>query len=144
MARLFALAGLLRLRHLQEDQAAGDLAQANAVAQANIRRRANTRAALEVLPSSVTGPNTLHAVAAARASTRSMLAEMDALGNNYQTAVGEAQAAYDASRAESVSLEKLEGRHGAVVAAEDLHAEQTILDEVASTAWHRNRNGSLR
>jgi flagellar FliJ protein len=73
-----------------------------------------------------------------------MLAEMDALGNNYQTAVGEAQAAYDASRAESVSLEKLEGRHGAVVAAEDLHAEQTILDEVASTAWHRNRNGSLR
>ncbi|MDJ0325279.1 hypothetical protein QMG61_16050 [Cryobacterium sp. PH31-AA6] len=144
MARLFALAGLLRLRHLQQDQAAGDLAAANAVAAANAQRRANTRATLEVLPSTVTGAETLYAVAAARASARSMLAEMDALGSNYQSAVGEAQAAYDASRAESVSLEKLEGKHGAAVAADDLHAEQTILDEIASTAWHRNRIGSAR
>ncbi len=144
MARTFALAGLLRLRHLQQDQAAGDLAAANAAARANTLRRAHARAALEVLPSNVTGPETLYAVAAARASSRSMLSEMDALGRNYQTAVGEAQAAYDATRAESVSLEKLEGRHGQVVAAEDLHAEQTILDEIASTSWHRNRKGLLQ
>ena len=144
MARTFALAGLLRLRHLQQDQAAGDLAAANAVAKANTLRRAQARATLEVLPSSVTGAETLYAVAAARASTRSMLAEMDALGRNHVAAVGEAQAAYDATRAESVSLEKLEGRHGEAVAAEDLHAEQTVLDEIASTSWHRNRNGLLR
>ncbi|MBG6058432.1 flagellar FliJ protein [Cryobacterium sp. MP_M5] len=144
MARTFALAGLLRLRHLQQDQAAGDLAAANAVAKANTLRRAQARATLEVLPSSVTGADTLYAVAAARASTRSMLAEMDALGRNHQVAVGEAQAAYDATRAESVSLEKLEGRHGELVSAEDLHAEQTILDEIASTSWHRNRNGMFR
>ncbi|TFD73993.1 hypothetical protein [Cryobacterium fucosi] len=144
MARTFALAGLLRLRHLQQDQAAGDLAAANAIARANTLRRAQARATLEVLPSSVTGAETLYAVAAARASTRSMLAEMDALGRNHQTAVGEAQAAYDATRAESVTLEKLEGRHGQTVAAEDLHAEQTILDEIASTSWHRNGNGPLR
>jgi flagellar FliJ protein len=144
MARTFALAGLLRLRHLQQDQAAGDLATANAQSQANLTRRAQARAALDVLPSTATGADTLYAVAAARASARSMLAEMDALGRNYQLAVGEAQVAFDAKRAESVSLEKLEGRHGAAALAEDLHTEQGILDEIASTGWHRARSGNTR
>ena len=139
MKRTFALAGLLRLRHLQQDQAAGDLAQANAVVQANAARRAATRATLRHTPSLASGADTLSAIASARASAHSMLADMEALGRNYQVAVGEAQVAFEATRADTVRLEKLEGRHGALVAADDLHREQTILDEIASTGWHRNR-----
>ncbi|TFC93854.1 MULTISPECIES: hypothetical protein [Cryobacterium] len=139
MPRTFALAGLLRLRHLQQDQAAGDLAQANAVAQANAARRAGARATLHQMPSAANGADMLSTIAAARASARSMLADMEALGRNYQVAVGEAQVAFDATRADSVRLEKLEDRHGALVAAEDLHREQTVLDEIAGAGWLRNR-----
>ncbi|TFC87164.1 flagellar export protein FliJ [Cryobacterium sinapicolor] len=139
MKRTFALAGLLRLRHLQQDQAAGDLAQANATAQANTARRAAARSTLDRTPTLASGADTLAAIAFARASAHSMLADMEALGRNYQVAVGEAQVAFDTTRADSVRLEKLEGRHGALVTADDLHREQTILDEIASTGWHRNR-----
>lgn len=137
MSRAFTLAGLLRLRHLQQDQAAGDLAVANARLRATATRIDETRAALEHLPISPTGADTLYAIAAARASSRSMLAELAALDGVAQRAVGDAQAEFEAKKAASVSLEKLEGRHGATVAAEDLHAEQGVIDEIASTGWHR-------
>ena len=140
MKRTFALAGLLRLRHLQQDQAAGDLAQANATAQANMARRAEARATLEQTPCLASGAATLAAIASARASANRMLADMDVLGRNYQVLLGEAQVTYDRTRADSVRLEKLEGRHGALVVADDLHREQAVLDEIASTGWHRNES----
>ncbi|TFC52103.1 hypothetical protein E3T24_09415 [Cryobacterium sp. TmT2-59] len=141
MARAFALAGLLRLRHLQQDQAAADLAAANALSQANLARRDQARTALAGLPSLASGAETLSAIAAARASARSMLAEMETHGRNYQFAVGEAQHVFDARRAESVGLEKLSDRHAVIARAEELHAEQTVLDEIASSGWHRARRG---
>jgi flagellar FliJ protein len=141
MSRAFTLAGLLRLRHLQQDQAAGDLAVANARLRATATRIDETRAALEHLPINASGADTLYAIAAARASSRSMLAELAALDTVAQQAVTEAQLAFDARKAASVSLEKLEGRHGALEAAEDLHAEQGVIDEIASTGWHRRVQG---
>ncbi|MBC7441411.1 MAG: hypothetical protein H7311_02605 [Ramlibacter sp.] len=141
MARAFALAGLLRLRHLQQDQAAGDLAAANALSQANLAQRAQARSVLAGLPALATGADTLAAIAAARASARSMLAEMEAHGRNYQVAVGEARQEFDARRAASVGLEKLSDRHAVVARAEELHAEQAVLDEIASSSWHRARGG---
>ncbi|WP_231556236.1 hypothetical protein [Cryobacterium sp. MLB-32] len=44
MKRLFPLAGLLRLRHLQQDEAAGELAAANSRVQDNETRRDRARA----------------------------------------------------------------------------------------------------
>lgn len=141
MSRAFTLAGLLRLRHLQRDQAAGDLAVAHARLRATSARIDETWAALEHLPSGPTGSDTLYAIAAARSSTRSMLAELAALGTAAQHAMGDAQREFDARKAASVSLEKLQGRHEATVAAADLHAEQTVIDEIASTGWHRRAGG---
>jgi len=143
VSRPFSLAGLLRLRHLQQDQAAGDLAAANARLRATATRIDETRAALEHLPLNPTGADTLYAIAAARASSRSMLAELVALDDVAQQAAAAAQADFEAKKAASASLEKLEGRHGAAEAAEDLHAQQTVIDEIASTGWHR-RQGEQR
>jgi len=137
MSRPFSLAGLLRLRHLQQDQAAGDLAVANARLRAAATRVDETRAALEHLPITPTGADTLYAIAAARASSRSMLAELTALDAVAQQVAVDAQREFEAKKSAAVSLEKLEGRHGDLTAAEDLHAEQTVIDEIASTLWHR-------
>jgi flagellar FliJ protein len=137
MSRAFSLAGLLRLRHLQQDQAAGDLAVANARLRAAATRIDETRAALEHLPITATGADTLSAIAAARASSRSMLAELAALDTVAQQSVIVAQREFESRKSAAVSLEKLEGRHGELAAAEELHAEQAIIDEIASTAWHR-------
>ena len=37
-----------------------------------------------------------------------------------------------------MGLEKLEARHDAEVNSADLRAEQSALDEIASTLWHRD------
>lgn len=140
MKRAFPLAGLLRLRHLQQDSAAGDLAAAHVLAQENDTRRMRARVALGGTPSAATSTEALHAMAAARASTRSMLADLDALGQDHRATVADAQSTFDAARAESRGLEKLEDRHAASVTAEGLHAEQTVLDEIAATRWHREQN----
>ncbi|MGO4782986.1 flagellar FliJ family protein [Cryobacterium sp. W22_MBD10_FK3] len=137
MNRQFSLAGLLRLRHLQQDQAAAELSVANARLRAAATRIDETRAALEHLPISPTGADTLYAIAAARASSRSMLAELAALDVVAQQGQVDAQREFDARKAAAVSLEKLEDRHGTAIAAEDLHAEQAVIDEIASTGWHR-------
>jgi flagellar FliJ protein len=144
MERNFALAGLLRLRHLQQDAAAGELAAANARLNTNETRRAEASAALTVLPSEATGTASLAAIAAGRTSAQSMLADLDALSREYRQTAENAHAAFTAKRAESVGLEKLEGRHGMILAAEDLRAEQTVLDEIASTGWHRRASGGNR
>lgn len=141
MGRDFSLAGLLRLRHIQEEQAASDLAAANARLRENFNRRTRTREALGDSNTSVTNTAALLAVAAARSSTRSMLAELEAAGQERAGEVAEAQDAFQSARAQSIGLEKLEGKHREAVAAEDLRLEQGVLDEIASTSWHRDQAG---
>jgi len=142
MKRLFPLAGLLRLRHLEQDEAAGRLAVANSRMQDNESRRDRARAHLNTTPDSPTTSAALHSMAAARASSRSMLADLDALGQGYRESLQTAQSAFNAARAESKSLEKLKDRHVDAVAAADLRAEQINLDEIASTRWHRDRTAA--
>ena len=141
MKRLFPLAGLLRLRHLQQDQASVDLAAANSALRNHDERHLHARGALAGLSATPTSLAAMHAMAAARASSRSMLGDLDALGRNHQAAVDAAQTTFDAATADSIRLEKLELRHDEALAAEDLHSEQTVLDEIASTRWHRDQNG---
>lgn len=150
MVRLFPLAGLLRLRHIQEDQAASKLAIANGRLRENNFRQMRARTALGSSLSEVATTAALHAVAAARASSRSMLADLDGIGEGLQTEVDEARGAFDAARKRAAGLEKLEGKHAAALAAEDIHTEQTALDEIASGTWYRtheepeNDGGTVR
>lgn len=142
MAAPFPLAGLLRLRQSQQDVAASYLAAANARMSANRDRMVHARSALDGTLSVVTDTAALHALAAARASSRSMLADLQILERDHQADLTQAQSAFSAARAKSIGLEKLEGRHTETVAAEQLRAEQSVLDEIASRAWHSTRKGS--
>jgi flagellar protein FliJ len=144
MSRAFPLAGLLRLRHAQQDEAGSTLASANARLADATARRARTAAVLAGEPVQVTDAATLFAVSAARASTRGMLAELDAMAASRRDEVERAQAAYNAARTRSIGLEKLEVKHTESVLAEDARAEQLVLDEVASTSWHRGAQGVTR
>ncbi|MEB7447837.1 flagellar FliJ family protein [Arthrobacter koreensis] len=139
MGRNFPLAGLLRLRRLQQDSAAGTLAAANA----DLRRAAEARieayGSLAATPLEAADAATLNAIAAARASSRSMLADLLASEQLKNAAVNTAQAEFQAARARSVGLEKLEAKHSDAVAVEDLRTEQNVLDELAGTAWHRRQ-----
>ncbi|MFD1214787.1 hypothetical protein ACFQ36_22425 [Arthrobacter sp. GCM10027362] len=137
MARSFPLAGLLRLRHLQQDQAAGKLAAANARLQDNGRSILQARTLLGETVSEVSDAAALQAVAAARASSRGMLADLQALEQLRQGEAEQARLAFQQARAQAVALEKLEARHAGAAAAEELHGEQVVLDELASGAWQR-------
>ncbi|PPL15260.1 hypothetical protein GY24_14640 [Microterricola pindariensis] len=144
MTRAFALDGLLRLRRLEQDEAAGSLAAANAGRHESAAREAAARAGLG---ESLATPDTLdalHGIAAARASARSMVAELGAVTLERQRRAEEAQQEYSAARRNTLSLEKLAARHAETVAGEELHAEQIVLDELAGTAWQRQAEGTQR
>ncbi|MES2093309.1 MAG: hypothetical protein V4531_05795 [Actinomycetota bacterium] len=139
MARSFPLAGLLRLRQVQQDQAAIDLSAANArVAEGSARQR-RARSALGATSSEAASTSVLYAVAASRAASRSMLAELQALDCDHRAAQDVANAAFSEARARSIGLEKLEVRFDDAVATGMLVAEQAVLDEISSSSWHRTR-----
>ncbi|MCC3276458.1 MULTISPECIES: flagellar export protein FliJ [unclassified Arthrobacter] len=139
MPRTFPLAGLLRLRQMQQERAAGELAAANVREKETVQARTEAYSALESSNSQAMDSATLIAIAAARASSRSMLADLNALGARRTAEVEAARAEFSAARARSVGLEKLEGKYAAAEAAEDLRTEQNILDELAGSAWHRRQ-----
>ncbi|WP_285114845.1 hypothetical protein [Leifsonia sp. fls2-241-R2A-40a] len=141
MARAFALAGLLRLRQIEKEHAASDLAAANALRRDAGERQARAIAALHSIPADATDASTLFAMAAARASSRSMLADLDALAAQRDAQAAAAQQVFTEAKKRAVGLEKLETRHRAEVVANELSAEQSAIDEVATGAWQRAREG---
>ena len=144
MSRRFPLAGLLRLQQLHEDAAAIQLAAAKTRSSATRARQKAARLELAEVPSEVVNAAALNTVAAARSSSRSMLAELAAVSADNQVRTEQAQAAFNEARSQSVRLQKLETKHEARVAAEDLHTEQTAIDEIAAGAWHRGRGAAGR
>ncbi|AMB58756.1 hypothetical protein [Microterricola viridarii] len=141
MTRAFALDGLLRLRRLEQDQAAGSLAAANAGRRESAAREAAARAGLGDSPATPETLGALHGIAAARASARSMVAELGAVTLERQRRAEEAQQEYSEARRSTLSIEKLADRHAENVAVEELHAEQIVLDELAGAAWQRTSAG---
>lgn len=139
MSRAFPLAGLLRLRHSQEEQAAASLALANRSARDAKARRSTLRIEASMTESEAVSPAALNAIAAARASSRSMLADLDALCQIEDEAVETAQSVFMAARTRSVGLEKLSDRHRAEWTAGQLKAEQGALDEIASSRRYRTQ-----
>jgi len=132
MARVFSLIGLLRLRHAQQGQAAATLADANERLREASDRRMAARRTLDDGPVEVSDAAMLSAIAASRASTRGMLSELDAVAERRRGEADEAQRAFNDARRAALALEKLEAQHAATTAADDLRAEQTVLDEIAS------------
>lgn len=136
MSRKFPLAGLLRLRRIQEDQAAVSLAAAHTKSRQHNERRSQARTELSGTQTEVSSVASLRAVAAARACASGMLAELDALAAVHRGTVTEAETAYKLSRIQSVSIENLEERHASRVAEEDLKSEQAAVDEAANRLRH--------
>ncbi|CAM5432959.1 hypothetical protein [Leifsonia shinshuensis] len=142
MARTFPLAGLLRLRQIEKDHAASDLAAANALRRDVQDRQVRAIAALHAVPAEATDAGTMFALAAARASSRSMLADLAVLTERAEAEAAEAQQAFTEAKKRAVGLEKLEARHHAEVVAGELGAEQAAIDEIATGAWLRERSAA--
>ena len=143
MSREFSLAGLLRLRHLQQDEAAGHLASANARLDSTSVQRNRASAALGATRADVSehrdplrhgGRARIHAQHARRS-------RLDDLTQQHEEAA-EANEAFSAARAKAVALEKLEAKHIETEKVEELRAEQSVIDELACTSWHADQEGT--
>jgi flagellar protein FliJ len=134
MTNIFRLAGLHRLRKMQEDATRAELARTRATAVQRRRDEQRVRAVLGDSAVEVTDAATVQSIAAARASSSSMLVELDALLAQDQEAIAIAAAAHAEALARTRQLDKLEERHDARVRTESLRAEQLVLDEHAGRA----------
>ena len=127
----FSLLGLLRLRKLQEDQAAASVAHARRTVRDTAARIATAHATLASQDAEIATSDELFAIAATRSSTTSMLAELAELERRQAEEVALRAEEHAAAVRASRSIEKLEERHVREQAAARLHAEQRVLDELA-------------
>src|SRR5215218_3154731 len=130
----FSLAGLLGLRRRQEDQAAGALLRARSRASELAAQRTGVRDAMLGQIEEVGSIEAMHAIAAARASTSSMLADLRTLEIDQDAEVERARAAHEQARAARTAIEKLETRHAEAERTAELRTEQAVLDDLAGRA----------
>lgn len=138
----FSLAGLLRLRRLEEDQRTAELNTARgreAIGLARTRRIRNTLAESAVDPLSYVS---LVSIAATRATTATMLAELGEADRAAMAEVEAARVAHADARRRTKGLQKLEARFEDARAAEQLSAEQLVLDDLSARAWHLAQPGA--
>ncbi|MGO4384481.1 flagellar FliJ family protein [Specibacter sp. RAF43] len=131
MTKTFRLAGLLRYRKLQEDQASAGLARANDRRNSHGRRVAGARRDLAETAAEVSSAAALTAAAAARSASRSLLLELQSLATSLDAEAACAQAALVEAKTAANSLEKLAERHELASNAAELLDEQKFLDELA-------------
>lgn len=144
MERAFRLAGLLRLRKLEEDQAAARLAAANLALRMTQAHRDGARAAFAEHTMPDGDHRTWGAAVAARVALGSRLGEAaEAVGGAHER-VRVDTSGWSATRARSVGLEKLEDKHRVLVQHEGDRLEQIVLDEIASRGAHRAPGGRRR
>lgn len=134
---VFGLAGLLRIRRLKEERAAYEMVRARSRASELAGERHQLLDQLTDHAHEARDVRGIHALSAARASTSTMLMELEALAQTQQRLVAEAEAEHQRARREVRTVEKLEERHDAEQREEDLRAEQGVLDELASQARAR-------
>ena len=132
MSRGFSLAGLLRVREIQERAAAQRLSRAVIDAQHTEARDRALRAHLAGTETEAVDVRTLAALAAARVTGRALLADLTALADLQQETVAEARDAHADARRTLRGLERLAEGHADRMRAADLHAEQAELDEIGS------------
>lgn len=132
------LAGVLRLRGLERDRAAQELAaQARKVAQLEEQGR-ELRESLGLVPVEAPDAMTLHAIAAARASAGRMLVDLQALQQVQQAAIESAAQRHREARSRHRGIERLVEQRAAAAAVEELGRDQLQIDEIAITTWLRS------
>jgi len=113
MANPFSLAALLRLRRLQQDNAASEVSVSRARAAEVAARRRYAENSLANLMSPNGSSETLRWTAAARAASSSTLGDLGVLEDEWERRMAEARERLEESRKATISLEKLEERHDA-------------------------------
>ena len=133
MNRSFRLTGLLRLRTLQEEQAAAALARANADTARATERHRETRDVMAgtIFPAHA-DENVWRAAVADRAAMASLVTEAAVAAQVVARRSEIAAAEWLAARTTVATLDKLAERHEVQVRAEDERLEQLVLDEAAS------------
>lgn len=131
MSRPFRLAGLLRVRGIQERAAAEHLTRASLEQVRTEARERQLRAALSTSTDMAVDVRTLAALAASRVASRSQLADLRALGDLQQATLEDARVRHAATRIDERGLARLAEAHARREQARELHAEQAELDEIA-------------
>ncbi len=133
MSRSFPLAGLLRLRALAEDRAAGALAAARREQRSAADRAGRTTDALGAWrPPHESDHAAWQAAVAARVALSSLLVEQAHVVARAEETVALRQEEWSAARTRTRAVERLQEKHDAAVATEEDRAEQLALDEVAA------------
>ncbi|QGQ20303.1 flagellar export protein FliJ [Cellulomonas sp. JZ18] len=132
MSRQFPLAGLLRVRGMAEDRAAGELASARREQLAAQERARETAEMLGTtgLPG-VHDVVTWQATVAGRLALQSLLVERSDAARRAAEVVDARQDAWSRARTATRTVEKLRDAHEDQVRVEEDRAEQRVLDEVA-------------
>ncbi|WP_164737188.1 flagellar FliJ family protein [Georgenia sp. SYP-B2076] len=139
----FRLAGLRRLRRLQEDQAAAELARSTAQRQRAEKRTENARAQLAGSDLGNGGSALIfQAAVAARAAMSSTVLAAQAAAEVAQAQEGQAQGEWSQARARTKTLDKLAERHLAAQRQAEGRAEQHTLDELATQRATRRKEDS--
>lgn len=146
MTKRFHLAGLMRVRELQEERAAAQLAEANRIklAAAKLADSANESLAGQSFPdlahanaydahaeSLEAYSPTWQAVVAARASVAAMLRESTQALSVAAAQADTAAEQWADAKMRAAMIDKLKVRHDREIEAEDLREEQIALDETA-------------
>jgi len=132
----FSLAGLLRLRKLEEDQRAIELNSARDREAIGVGRTRRIRSSLAESPVDPLSYVSLVSVAATRATTATMLAELGEVDREAAAEVEVARLVHADAHRRTKGLEKLETRFEQARAAEELRSEQLVLDDLSARAWH--------
>lgn len=146
MNKRFHLSGLMRVRELQEEKAAADLAEANQVKLEATVRNAAVNGTLEAQSfpdlarsnaydahaEALTSysPN-WQAIVAARAAVAAMLRESNQALRVASDNADAATEQWALAKTKAAMIDKLKARHDAQVEAEELREEQLTLDEAA-------------
>ncbi|KQO98236.1 flagellar FliJ family protein [Leifsonia sp. Leaf264] len=134
----WSLIGLLRIRKMQEDQAAAGLAAANHRVRESKVSQDRVRHRLASLGTEATDVDTLRAIAASRAASAASISDFNHLIKMGAAEVEEAQTAFAEAKRNTSSLEKLHTRFTDEQLAAELREEQLVLDEIASSRHTRN------
>lgn len=138
----FSLAGLLRLRQLQEDLAAASVSAARTREAIGVARSRRIRH--ELSHSTVDSQDyvSLSSIAASRASTATMLAELGEVDRQNKAEVERAAQRHASAHRTKRGIEKLEERFIEQRDADELRREQLVLDDLSARAWHATRGAT--
>ena len=131
MSRDFPLAGLLRVRGIQERAAAERLTRASIEQARTEARDRQVRASLTSTTDGAEDVRTLAALAASRVAARSLLADLRTLSEAQEAAVSTARAEHESARIDEHGLSRLAEAHRRREIARTLSEEQAALDEIA-------------